>query len=89
MVPVYCLRYVANDRKCEMHGLGGGGQGCVDGVFFAQVCARNYSGVQFIVPKLCPILIPSPAHGPAGYQGDYLYGSCRIITLQPRLQSVH
>ena len=51
-VPIQCLRYSANDGAHAIHGKGGGGRGHVGGNLFVRVCARNYSGAQFIAPMV-------------------------------------
>ena len=54
---------------------------------FARVCARNYSGMKFILPSQSPIPSPSPASGYAGVWEGELWRWCGNTTLWPRLKS--
>ena len=52
------------------------------------VCARNYSGAQFIAQSRGPIPGPSLDPGPAGYWLGKLHGSCRSMNSRPWLWSI-
>ena len=65
-----------------MRGQGGEGVVMLVAKKYAPVCARNYSGAQFIAKIRGPILISSPDPGTAGYWEGKLNGSYGSRTLQ-------
>ena len=85
--PVDCIQSVAKENERVMCGWRGrtvshwwGGN--------VQVCARNYSGAQFIAPIRGPILSPILAPRPTGDWEGEIHESCGNTTLWPLMWSI-